>query len=413
MKFGGVGLYSRAVFEKLPSLIAYVLGMAGLFVADFLISRFFDVDSVSRWAFIKSVLLLAAAVGTLGLDQVIVRNPEALNKIIKLLIPRVTLVSSVIAGGLALSGAGGFFFWFFCVVNVLGQAIAFAVLRGAYQMTAAQFSLNGWKLILLLSAWGAILNLYEQNIEVMVGGSLFFSTAITSVAFLNKKWISFYRKEWFDRKKDTSSSELLLSARGFFFLGISLGLSLNLDQIFLNALDLKAESATLLAHSTIFTPAIVFLNGFVAFYLGPYLRRVRESLTRPEFEKWNRIYFLVGLAFSLISVVLGWAVFSWVYDGKYELNVGVALLLTMLGFIRFLYAVPSAFIGVISGAHDLTRFSKINLVSVALAVAMLPAISHFETSPVVLVLLVSIINWSSRVIYGYILISRHFQFLND
>lgn len=387
--------------------------MASFLAVDAVVTRSFDVDQVAFWAFAKSTILLASTICIYGLDQVIVRHPAALRVISRHLAARCIISAAVISVFLALvSTSAGFVFWFSVVSLSALLSIYFAVLRGAYLMTMAQFSLNGWKLLLLLLVLGSRYWIPSAS----MGWILFIALVLSSLvvvgySFFTKKWKAYYIER--ERSETIPEKGLMVKEAGYFFLlGLSLTASINLEQLALNFLGLKKESALLLAHFSIFIPLIVFLNGFIGFYLGPFMRVASKRINFQGFKKANSLYALAGLMVSIFSYCFGCIAFDMFFNGRYEISYGLAVLLTALGFARFLYTVPSSYIGVISKSSELKRYSVVNLYFVGFSVIFFFVLMAVGISAEKSILISSLANWILRVGLGYWLVYRDLRVTN-
>ncbi|MGT2432013.1 hypothetical protein ACU4HD_31020 [Cupriavidus basilensis] len=152
-------------------------------------------------------------------------------------------------------------------------------------MTMAQFSLNGWKLLLLLLVLGSRYWIPSASMDWIIFVALALSSLIVfGYSFFTKKWKAYYIER--ERSELIPAKGLMVKEAGYFFLlGLSLTASVNLEQLALNFLGFKKESALLLAHFSIFIPLIVFLNGFIGFYLGPFMRNASKRINFRSFTK--------------------------------------------------------------------------------------------------------------------------------
>ncbi len=267
-------------------------------------------------------------------------------------------------------------------------------------MNRAQISLNGWKVIFFVSVCWSVASESIYNIEGVIIFSVLVSLlGVLVVAMHRKDWVSYYLVK--SREGSIAPKELILKEAKYFFLQtVGLNLSVNFEQILLNFFGFTDSSANLFVHFSVFLPLVVFLNGFIGFYLGPYLREKKDSINITFFKKINLIFILIGLGLSLISYCFGSFAFDYFYSDKYELNNMLAALIVILGFLRLYYVIPSALIGVASSTKRLIQFSKFNIAALALSFLIFVFLVFLNVNPVISVMFSSITNWGVRVVTG-------------
>lgn len=376
--------------------------MASFLAVDAVVSKFFSVSQVALWAYIKSTLLLASTICIFGLDQVIVRRPEGLRTIARYLGVRILITSTILAVGLFyFKPDTTLFFWVVCVSLTALLSVFYAIYRGAYHMVIAQFSLNGWKTLVFVFC--LILAIYRPNYGVDAATAISLSLAAIYVccyAYFAKEWRAYYLEQE-QRTPLPTRDNLLTEAKHFFLLSLSLNLSINFEQLALNILGFDNASATLLAHFSIFIPGVVFLNGFLGFYLGPFLKRRESKIARPFFIRINSYFLICGAFFCALSFFGGHFAFTRFYGDKYQLDHYLAFALVSLGYLRFLYTIPSSFIGVLGSTVYLKRYSSLNMAFFAVSILLFAGLIYNQFDPTKSVILASLTNWLLRVVYGY------------
>lgn len=387
------------------------MGMGSFLLLDVIISKYYSFEEISWWAFVKSALALASTICIVGVDQAIIRHPSGLGVALKYLLPRALIISILISTGLAcIGGSPGFVYWLICILLLASLSVFGAILRGAYKMNAAQLSLNGWKLLLLALTLSSVYFSLGPTLEWSVMLALgTFAIGFSGYTLLIEGWRKFYREKVIEEGV-IPRKIIMTDAKNFFVLTLSLSASINFEQLGLNFLGYERESAILLAHASIYLPFVVFLNGFIGFYLAPYIRKNIHNMRSKNFGRINLVFIFVGVLLSFFSTLLGSVAFDKFYGNKYELDLLVAILLVTSGFARYLYSIPSSFIGVVSVSVDLKRFAFGNLAFLFLSVMLFGVfvLSSF-TSAIIAILLCSVMNWVLRVGYGYFLVYKNLR----
>lgn len=393
----------KKIIKHIPVLLLYLIGMGGLVIADIVIAKYYQLAEVETWAFAKSVLLLAASACILGVDQVIVREPGALKIILRFLVVRGTILAIIIALGLNLfSNEVSGITWFVLVASLSFLSFMFAIYRGALKMFSAQLALNGWKFVFLLLVSFLIGSGIDIDIVLMI--SIVSSVLlIVFIMFSSKNWLEIYKEE----NTKLNKSQIISQSYKFVILSLSLNLSINFEQIAINTIGCGENSAVVFAHFTVFLPLIVFLNGFVGFYLGPLLRKNRENFNLKYYYRFAVIFIFSSVGLGFISYFLGMLAFEELYSGKYIFINEFAILTILIGALRLLYSLPSSYISILGSEENLLNYSKSNLIFVLLFFVGVMSLIKLEVSVPFSVLISSLSNWCLRVGYGnYLSISE-------
>lgn len=393
----------RFLEKNILSSIIYFTGMSAFFFADILIAKKCSVDVVSHWAFLKSILFISSTVAIFGLDQSIIRHPGGFNGIAK------QLVLQVVALSIGLSVC-------FCIVRsdlnlfILSLQICltalltllFAVQRGALLFNRAQTSLNGWKFVFLLILIFLPVKADSKFIDLSLIAALFATLiAMVLLDLINRKAIDYYLEK--SRTDPVNKKTMTRDGLLFVVLSVSLTFSVNFEQLLLNMNQKTLESSLLFAHMSVFLPPVVFMNGFVGFMLGPVVRENREASLH-AFNKYLKIFILTGFILVVLSYFLGLFSFNYIYKGKYLLSPVIALLILGIAFFRFIYALPSAFVGVIGHRIALKKFAAQNLIATILSPALYFAFFLIFNDAILAILLASLINWGVRAVGGIMLV---------
>ncbi|MFM2586339.1 hypothetical protein [Vibrio campbellii] len=372
-------------------------------IADIVIAKHYQLAEVEIWAFAKSVLLLAASSCILGVDQVIVREPGALKIILRFLVVRGTILAIIIALGLKFfSNEVSGITWFVLVASLSFLSFMFAIYRGALKMFSAQLALNGWKFVFLL----LVSSLIGSGLGVDIVLTISIVTSVLLIIFImfsSKSWLETYKAE----NTELNKNQIISQSYKFVVLSLSLNLSINFEQIAINTIGGGENSALVFAHFTVFLPLIVFLNGFVGFYLGPLLRKSREKFNLKYYYRLAIVFVFSSIGLGFISYFMGMLAFEELYSGKYIFINEFAILTILIGALRLLYSLPSSYISILGSEETLLIYSKSNLLFVLMLFVGVMLLMKLGVSVPLSVLISSLINWFIRVAYGsYLSISE-------
>lgn len=392
-----IGNIKNKIKALAPSLTIYLLGMLSFLLSDVFVVKFVgDKDIVSSWAFIKATLTLAAVVAVFGSEQSILRYPQNLLSCYKKIFSRTVFYSSIIAFLLmSFSPVKSFLFWLFSIIGLAFIVVFYSVLRTSSSFYLALLSQNLWKFFLFL----VIVGLYAFNyfnLYLIFLISIYLSLIIIFlIALKNKNWISYYK----NHKDEKVDNKYFFSISNFFIISaLTLNVSVGFEQLALNFLGLSSESALYLAHTSALLPIVLVFNGFVSFYLGPYVKNNSNLFDKKKFFKIIVVLISAAFILSVFSLLLGWLFFNSFYQ-NYEFNLMIASSVLLIGVFRVLYIIPSSFVGVI-GRDDLTKkYIILNFISLLFVSALIFYIRDFQ-SIFMIILIFSILNWLFRVVLG-------------
>lgn len=386
----------RKLIKILPSLIIYLLGMVTFLLSDIFIVKFVsDTQTVANWAFIKAVLMMAAVVAVFGAEQSILRYPQNFLSCLKKICIRTILYTVLIASLLCFfSQVKDFIFWFFSILGLSTTIILYSALRTSLNSYLALLSQNLWKIIIfIIILLGYFFGFI--NIQTLFICAIYFSLLILSFILLkNKDWINYYK----NHKDDKVEDRYFFNISNFFIISaLTLNISVSFEQLTLNILGLKQESALYLAHTSALMPILLILNGFLSFYLGPYVKNNVTKLDKGKLSKLILAIFLSSILLCSLSFILGYFFFKYFYSA-YEFNSLICISVLLIGMLRMFYIIPSSFVGVI-GRDDLTKkYIILNLISVLIGIFMIFLLDKEHIFYIVLA--VAILNWVFRVALG-------------
>lgn len=379
-----------------PSLIIYILGMVAFLLSDIFVVKFIsDAQAVANWAFIKAVLMLASVVAVFGAEQSILRYPQNFLSCLKKISIRTIFYTVIIATFLYFfSQVKSFIFWFFSILGLSITIILYSALRTSLNSFLALLSQNLWKiLIFIIIVLGSTLGFL--NIPLIFLSAIYFSVFILFLILLkNKDWLEYYK----NHKDEKVEDRYFFSISNFFIISaLTLNISISFEQLTLNILGLTKESALYLAHTSALMPVVLILNGFLSFYLGPYVKNNINKLDKNKLSKLILAIFISSLFLSGLSLSIGYFFFNYFYS-TYDFNIFISVSVLLVCVLRMLYIIPSSFVGVV-GRDDLTKkYIILNLISILLGVLFVFLLA--KENIFYFILVVAILNWLFRVGLG-------------
>lgn len=391
-------MLANRLLKLLPSLSIYFVGMGAFLLSDFLVVKnITDIGVVSNWAFIKSTLILVAVVAVFGAEQSILRYPQGLKKVYKLIIGRTFILSLLISVFLSFySPVKDFIFWLISIVGLAFTIIFYSILRTSLNMSLSQLCQNLWKIILLfLVVYSVFYGEFDAKSVYIF--SIYFSILILSffLVLLKDSWLNYYK----NHTGNHVDKKTILSISNYFIVSaLTLNFSANFEQLVLNFLDLKYESALFLAHTSVFFPLVLILNGVLGFYLGPYVKNNENKINSGLITKSIFIMSLVSLVLCFLSFLIGYFVFKKYYS-QYEFNIFITLSLLFVGYFRMLYLIPSCLVGVI-GSDKITKRYILNNFFVVVVLLVILLVSRSIDNIFYAVIIAGVINWALRALTG-------------
>ena len=225
----------------------------------------------------------------LGLDQVLVRHTPATLKIVRRAVSNSAVMSALLLLALlAISEASALIYVTLSIFLLSLVTLQYAIFRGHNFKLQAQLAVNGWKVIvtvLVITLWHFE---YKVNFPLITTASCFI--ALVLLAFFNIRVLTAIFK-CTDYQNSYEKSYTILGGQ-FLLAMLTLSLSIYLEQILLNSYGFTISSAQYFAHAAIILPPIVFLNGYLGFILGPFVRQNPKRSSELYFYSLFRVMFL-------------------------------------------------------------------------------------------------------------------------
>jgi O-antigen/teichoic acid export membrane protein len=388
--------------KNFGSLFIYCVGMLSMFLIDIVISTNFSIDEVARWALIKSIVFISVPITLLGLDHALVRSPGLIKAVSKIIFPQITLIAASILIVVHFIGVESYSFKILIIIVSMSLvSYFFALYRATYCLTRAQYILNGWKILFL----GAVIYISygDDNISFNIVDIFQVSIVLSLILIIfdskNIKMILFssYKD---DHEKDIF--ELFKVGFKFSITMILLNVSLYLEQVLLNY-NSSVDSAIYFTHMVSIMSPIVLFNGYINFYLGPYVRRNMKHIFH-NFRTKFAYFILFSIIISMLGYIAGAMLFDYLYTDKYEFNVVLSLIILIIAFVRTLFIIPSSFIAVLGSNDQLARYVKYNATGLMVFLLIYVVGRRYEFNVLYVVALGVLCNWLVRVINGYIIL---------
>ena len=163
--------------------------------------------------------------------------------------------------------------------------------------------------------------------------------------------------------------------------------------------DVKASSH-LFKYYAVFTPIALSVNGFLAFYFGPKIRR-NKKFTINQFKKFSVNISVYAICISIISLILGYLYMTYFSSTDADLlDWMIIISLTILSIIRGVYVATSVCLGVFSDKDNLKSVailfwcsSGIYILAVFITLYLASGILAAQV-----ISILSLLNWLCRLI---------------
>lgn len=366
-----------------------MLGLVSLFMIDFYMTQSDNIVLISSWALTKSILFIGVLFVLLGIDQAIVRLKLQLQDIFLLVLIQFLVLTTCIS----------------IILYVLDVALNLEILMPSlflmsivYVLYASsrlemhyiksQAFLQGWKIMLFLFLWIYGIQYFEWFLPV----SLILSLLVLS----NKEVIDSLQVKYIDLIKYKTS---LITGLHYFVSLLTLTSSLYFDQLLLNIDTKSLESSILFTHITFFVSPVVIFLGFSGFILGPYLRNNPDK-KQYIFKKYFGFFVIVGILLSLASYMIGTIIFHY-FKPNVDISMFLSVALISIVFLRYLYIVPSAYIGSFASNLLIRKISIVNVVGLAIYLICYFLISRMTDDYMLAIICAMVLVWSIRILNGY------------
>lgn len=381
------------------SFALYVGGLLSLFVIDLLISRFGTVEQISQWAYLRSSVMLMAFFALVGADQSLIRNSEEVGS---------TTIPTVVALAAALGALGS---WLlssmrddlqFHQIFLFVMAVSISMLVASYYRLEAylirsQLSANLWKYLLLIAV--LIAYFFHDKVELL---NFLLMVSLVVLIFNGVAALGVALKYCRRAHVNSSLKDFYKDGARFLLMGGTLNLSVNIEQVLLAQVREAGAGAEVFSYITSFGAVFVLANGFYGFLLGPYIKKNKAAVL-VGFRRFIMTNMLAACVLGFVAIWVGIQLYAYLYQGKFVFRYEVAALTVLIFMLRFLYVVPSSFIGFAGSEVLFNKYLLANIASLLMFVIFFYVLVSVLGDPVLSVLLASLMNWVIRVVYGVFL----------
>ena len=374
--------------EIIISFVFNIIGLFSLFIIDLQIAKMNNDLIISSWALTKSTLFIGLVFVLVGLDQAIVRMKLNISQILLPAVFQFLIIAyflTFIVNKLSSD---------FNTINIFISLFVLAMLYLFYaehrlnlNYSKAQFSANGWKFLFLC------LNIvfgYQNYIQVLpIALSLVFL-----VIFINRGAFKIFKVVSIKKYK-----YILTTGLHYFITLLTLTVTLYIDQLILNADGKIIESSILYSHITFFVGPNAILIGFGGFLLVPYLKKHPEKKTI-LFKKYFWGFFFVTLLIVVASYFFGHIMYFYFKSGQTP-SLFLTIGLSVLAFLRYLYILPSSYVGSFASNLLIRRVAIINTSGIILYVIVYFSVSRYFGNYLIAILSAILTVWIIRIVNEY------------
>lgn len=379
--------------EIVISFGIYGLGLLAMILADLYVSVNFSQEDVAEWAFIKSSILILGTLCLLGYDQVFVRDPTLIKRVLSKFLTQ-SVIISLIACCLI---------FFIKGISFIETALLFASIflfsllsyfsaasRANFNLWKSQFSTNFWKFFLLLCIFlipiSSVFLFFFISLAVSVLISLFLKGYIVESGQ--------------QRAEDLDEKTARSIGLAFVVHNITLILAIYGEQFLINLSNDVVTSEHLFKYFAVFTPIALSINGFLGFYLGPKVR-ADNNMTISRYIKFSRNIFFITIPTTVCSIIIGFLFM--IYYSKiplHDLDVLIIVSLSLMCVVRGFYTSTSVCLGVFGTSGLLKKSAKLTFAITVGYIISIFIILHTYSGIVAaqFISYSSLLNWTVRLI---------------
>lgn len=399
--------FSRLVKKAIPSALTFLSGAGALFIADIIISRSGNTDTIAQWATLRSFMIISGVFAICGMDQLLVREPKAASKILKVVVPQIIIVgivASAVGKWLAFTNS-----WVIGGTVIIGFAfttLAFHWLRSKLKMNRAYIANASWRILFLASLLVFFSSDY-QSVDLLLASSFGFAALIVGVVLLGTK----------TGEKIVSIHDDVKSVRDvygigltYFMASVSLAIASYGEALIVHQLGSTNDVAIYFKSAVVFLlPGVVF-NQYLAAFMGPYIRQDEVKFLR--LLRRYRLFICIAPLLILPTLLFVGRVLELLFYEQISTSWPLAILLSLIGCARAIYILPSSFVSVVANRIELKHTAFAYLV----CALILPLLSYILIKMGVVVVLAvaaaSLLNWTLRCSVGIRLIKKRYQINN-
>ncbi|MDV8153316.1 hypothetical protein ABTP57_09850 [Acinetobacter baumannii] len=378
------------------SLLIYLISVGGLTLSDLIVVSSFSHDSVSQWAFFKSVIFVLGGLCIFGFDQLLLREASYYIEIKKQFWLQSIFLSAVSS-----------FFLFLYLHSVFETILCFFILvfystflfeasywRGQGKLLISQLYTNLWKLFLFAVLFIIIVLKMKENIL-----NIYFSSIVLSFFILMIFKFFLINKNDISSEKVTTKERVSFFILGFYFFvhNISLVMANYGEQFLINLFHRSRLSADIFTYITLYASLALAAISFVGFYLGPLVRN-NKNFNLENYYYYFKYLILLSVVTLLINSVI--IVFlKPIFFKELEFDPILWLLTLFMTFFRVIYILPSLCLGVFGSEKVLMKSSFYTFTAVIIYIVIFSLLLQNDSKKIVYVLMCLMsVHWLFKLI---------------
>ncbi|MEO4209810.1 hypothetical protein [Acinetobacter pittii] len=378
------------------SLLIYLISVGGLTLSDLIVVSSFSHDSVSQWAFFKSVIFVLGGLCIFGFDQLLLREASYYIEIKKQFWLQSIFLSAVSS-----------FFLFLYLHSVFETILCFFILvfystflfeasywRGQGKLLISQLYTNLWKLFLFAVLFIIIVLKMKENIL-----NIYFSSIVLSFFILMIFKFFLINKNDIRSEKVTTKERVSFFILGFYFFvhNISLVMANYGEQFLINLFHRSRLSADIFTYITLYASLALAAISFVGFYLGPLVRN-NKNFNLENYYYYFKYLILLSVVTLLINSVI--IVFlKPIFFKELEFDPILWLLTLFMTFFRVIYILPSLCLGVFGSEKVLMKSSFYTFTAVIIYIVIFSLLLQNDSKKIVYVLMCLMsVHWLFKLI---------------
>jgi len=385
------------------SFLLYAIGLAAIFFSHIVVTNLMNQEQIADWALFRSLVGISAVLPLTGLDQVLVRSPQSSARLMRRLALQIPMVGLLV--GLILDITDILDHWALGAGLAIGSALSlklFQYFRSHHRRVLAQLAQQGWK----IGALGLLAYLVatDTNADLILCGVvlLFVADAVAGVFVWRNP-----PKTMMPQTPEPMAALYSIGVR-FMVTGLFLALSVYAEQIVVNRLGTTDQAALYFTSATYFLFPMAFVNGYVSFLAGPWVRdNADQAFT--VLGKWGLRGSLAIIAYGALLNAIGWIAWQITDPTVGSVNTELQIVFGFICIVRTVYILPSAYVGVLGRPrqHDMLILSQVAALAIVVALFLALRASGFDL--IHAVALSSITNWTLRCLAGFAIMNQIHQ----
>ncbi len=390
------GEYSSKVRKLVPSALIFLSGVGSIYIAELIITRYGDAETVSRWAVLKSFMMIASTVAMFGINSLIFREPSATRILLKVGIVQVLIVS-VLAGvfGVYMGWAPSMLIGASVVAGYALTNFAFQWLRSEQRLTESYIANNGWRILFLIGILGIFIYSHIDPGEILLVA--FVLGGISVLALIKRPAPRMEKKS--HHNDIQSILDIYKVGASFFLTNIVLAISAHGENIVVHYLGGNEDVSMYYRGLVVYLFPSVIVNQYLVAVFGVWIRENEKTFNR-LIKQYARIVGFALVLFLWPLLFLGGRILEQVFYGEATTPLALAMLLSLGACVRFYYILPSSYVGVMANRKQLFHVSLWYMASALFLLVLPPIFVFLGISTVIAVALASIINWAFRSLVG-------------